>query len=228
MNPRILSVRPRPLFLSGATLLLPYTLSTSAGTTSRRRIKPSPGGCLTPWHPEHFLIGASEHDGPLGRGSRTRRHGDAGSSSPARTTGPGRDRRPWSKSSLDGDLMEGVSAEACSLPRFRAASSFLSYYKPDPIDGPPALLRPRTMNASAYGWHVSLRRLHDLTKLRSAIRAPRTRTSARLIIVHSTLLPCADSQDTRRRTAQSSGGEVRATRSALLGPDKHSASGRGR
>jgi transketolase len=152
----------------------------------------------TPGHPEHFMTpGVEATTGPLGQGSanaigmamaeRFLAH---------RFNRPGHtiiDHATYALVS-DGDLMEGVSAEAGSLAGHLGLGKLLYLYDANDVtlDGPASMSFSDDVCAryAAYGWHVQ--RVDDgnsdLDGIDRAIRAARAETARpSLILVHTTI-----------------------------------------
>jgi transketolase len=152
----------------------------------------------TPGHPECFMTpGVEATTGPLGQGSanavgmaiaeRFLAH---------RFNRPGHtivDHATWALVS-DGDLMEGVSAEAGSLAGHLRLGKLCYLYDANDVtlDGPASMAFSEDVGAryAAYGWHVQ--RVEDgdrdLDGIDRAIRAARAETGRpSLITIHTTI-----------------------------------------
>ena len=190
---------------------------------------------LTPGHPEHFLTpGIETTTGPLGQGIS-----NAVGMAMAEKFLAQRYNRPkeaivdhWVYGiASDGDLMEGVSAEACSLAGAFGLGKLVVFYDDNriTIDGTTALSfdhEDKGKRFEAYGWHVlHVDDVNDLTKLRSAItRARNEEDRPSLIIVRSHIAyPAPHAQDTAKAHGAPLGeDEVRATKEVLgWDPGKH-------
>ena len=132
----------------------------------------------TPGHPEYGLThGVETTTGPLGQGL-----GNAVGMAIAerwlasRYNRPGYaifDHRTYVIAS-DGDLMEGVSHEACSLAGHLALGKLIVLYDDNgiSIDGPTSLSYSENVpqRFEAYGWHVQQVDGHDYLKVDAAIQ----------------------------------------------------------
>ena len=133
----------------------------------------------TPGHPEsHLTPGVEATTGPLGQGvgnivgmAIAREH------LAARFNAPGRELITYRLFGLcsDGDLMEGVSAEAASLAGHLALGSIVLLYDDNrvTIDGPTAITFTEDVAArfTAYGWHVLRADGLNADEVESAVRA---------------------------------------------------------
>ncbi len=156
-------------------------------------------GSRTPGHPEvHLTAGVEATTGPLGQGSA-----NAVGMAMAERMLAHRFNRPghtivdhWTYALVsDGDLMEGVSAEAASLAGHLHLGKLIYLYDSNHIslDGPTALAFSTEDVAAryrAYGWHV----LHvangdtDVRAIDDAVRQARAETSRpSLIVVETTI-----------------------------------------
>jgi len=142
-------------------------------------------GSRTPGHPEYgHTTGIETTTGPLGQGISTavgmamaERH------LAARLNPPGLEivhHRTWVIAS-DGDLMEGVSSEACSLAGHLGLGRLNVIYDDNhiTIDGNTALAFTENVDRrfEAYGWHVQRVDGHDRAALAAAMEAARAETS---------------------------------------------------
>ncbi len=152
----------------------------------------------TPGHPEHFMTpGVEATTGPLGQGSANA----VGMAMAERFLAnrfnrPGHaiiDHATYALVS-DGDLMEGVSAEAGSLAGHLGLGKLLYLYDANDVtlDGPASMSFSEDVCAryAAYGWHVQ--RVEDgnrdLDGIDRAIRAAQAETARpSLILVHTTI-----------------------------------------
>jgi transketolase len=152
----------------------------------------------TPGHPEHFMTpGVEATTGPLGQGSANA----VGMAMAERFLAnrfnrPGHtiiDHATYALVS-DGDLMEGVSAEAGSLAGHLRLGKLLYLYDANDVtlDGPASMSFSEDVCAryAAYGWHVQ--RVEDgnrdLDGIDRAIRAAQAETARpSLILVHTTI-----------------------------------------
>jgi transketolase len=129
----------------------------------------------TPGHPEHNLAaGIETTTGPLGQGIAT-----AVGMAVAERHMAGRfpeliDHHTYVIAS-DGDMMEGVSHEACSLAGHLGLGRLIVFYDNNSItiDGPTGLAFTDDTGArfSAYGWHVQHIDGHDPTAIAAATAA---------------------------------------------------------
>ena len=204
--------------------------TTSRSTTSRTSAS---GSRSTPGHPEvHHTPGRRDDDRPARPGLRQRgRDGDR-RALPARALRRG---GAWTTASSaicsDGDLMEGVSAEAASLAGHLGLGRLVYLYDDNhiSIDGDTALTStPRTSRraSSAYGWHTQhVDDVNDLDALRAAIDAGIAEEERPTLIRVRSIIGWP--RRTRQGTAGAHGAplgedEVRATKEALgWDPDEH-------
>lgn len=152
-------------------------------------------GSRTPGHPEHGLTpGVETTTGPLGQGV-----GNAVGMAIAEQLLGERfnrqdftlfDHHTWVLAS-DGDLMEGVAAEACSLAGHLALGKLIVFYDSNriTIDGPTALAFSEDVcgRFAAYGWHTqTVADGNDLRALSQATDAARAETQRpSLVLVHT-------------------------------------------
>jgi len=129
----------------------------------------------TPGHPEHGLTpGVETTTGPLGQGL-----GNAVGMALAERLLAARfgselvDHRTWVLAS-DGDLMEGVASEACSLAGHLGLGRLVVFYDDNAvtIDGPTSLAFSEDVprRFEAYGWDVQRADGHSPESLRAAIQ----------------------------------------------------------
>ena len=155
-------------------------------------------GSRTPGHPEYgFLPGVEATTGPLGQGSAnavgmalaerflSRRYNRPGHTVVDHTT--------YALVS-DGDLMEGVSAEASSLAGHLGLGKLIYLYDANDVtlDGPAAMHFSEDVGKryEAYGWHVQTVRdgNTDLAAIDAALTAAKAETKRpSLIIVQTTI-----------------------------------------
>ena len=169
-------------------------------------------GSLTPGHPErNHTPGVETTTGPLGQGV-----GNAvGMAMAERILGehfnrPGHriiDHRTWAIAS-DGDLMEGVASEACSLAGHLRLSKLTLVYDDNhiTIDGDTALAFSEDVGRrfEAYGWHVvKVGDGNDLAAIAEALEAARSETDRPTLVVLRTHI--ADPAPTKRDTAEAHG-----------------------
>ncbi|RMF70866.1 MAG: transketolase [Acidobacteria bacterium] len=155
-------------------------------------------GSRTPGHPEHGLTpGVEATTGPLGQGTAVSvGMAIAERFLAARTADIGErlvDHVTWALVS-DGDLMEGISAEAGSLAGHLGLGKLVYLYDSNGIslDGPTAVTFTEDVAARyrAYGWHVLdvADGDHDLDGIDAALTAARAETDRpSLVIVHTTI-----------------------------------------
>ncbi|MBK8595615.1 MAG: transketolase [Holophagales bacterium] len=136
-------------------------------------------GSRTPGHPEHGLTpGVEMTTGPLGQGVSTAVGlALAERMLAARFNRPGHeivDHVTYVLAS-DGDLMEGVSHEACALAGHLGLGKLVVLYDDNhiSIDGPTSLSFSEDVPArfAAYGWHVQRVDGHDADAVEAAIAA---------------------------------------------------------
>ena len=192
-------------------------------------------GSLTPGHPEHELTpGVETTTGPLCQGiSNAVGMAMAERFLAQRYNRPGHtvvDHRVYGIVS-DGDLMEGVSSEACSLAGAFGLGKLVFVYDDNriTIDGTTALSfdsEDKGKRFEAYGWHVQhVADANDLAAIRDALanaRAEAARPS--LIVLRSHIAyPAPHAQDTAKAHGAPLGeDEIRATKEALgWDPDGH-------
>ncbi len=182
----------------------------------------------TPGHPEHFLTpGIETTTGPLGQGIANA----VGMAMAERFLGqrynrPGHtvvDHHVYGICS-DGDLMEGVSAEAASLAGSFGLGKLIFIYDDNriTIDGTTALSfdsEDKAMRFESYGWHVEhVADANDVDALRRSLSAARAEGSRpSLIVVRSHIAyPAPHAQDTAKAHGAPLGeAEVKATKEAL-------------
>jgi transketolase len=154
-------------------------------------------GSRTPGHPERELTrGVETTTGPLGQGV-----GNAvGMAIAERMLGarfnregfPVVDYRVWAFAS-DGDMMEGVGSEACSLAGHLRLGKLTIFYDDNDvsIDGPTSLAFSEDVGArfAAYGWHVQhVDDGNDLAALEAATRAAAAETERPSLVVMRTVI----------------------------------------
>ncbi len=154
-------------------------------------------GSLTPGHPEHELTkGVETTTGPLGQGI-----GNAVGMAIAQCLSAQRfnrdgfplfDYRVWAFVS-DGDMMEGISHEACSLAGHLKLSALKVFYDANEIsiDGPTSLSFTEDVGKrfEAYGWRV----LHvedgnDLAALEAAMKTAEAEDERPTFVVVKTVI----------------------------------------
>ncbi len=154
-------------------------------------------GSRTPGHPEHDLTpGVEATTGPLGQGlSNAVGMAIAEAHLAARYNRPGHevvDHRTWVLAS-DGDLMEGVAAEACSLAGHLGLGKLNVLYDQNHISlaGSTSLTFTEDVGArfAAYGWHVQqVADGTDLDRIDAALTAARATISQPSIILVRTII----------------------------------------
>ena len=192
-------------------------------------------GSKTPGHPEHFVTeGVETTTGPLGQGfANGVGFAIADRFLAERYNRPHYeivDRRVYAICS-DGDLMEGITAEAASIAGHLGLGRLVYYYDDNhiTIDGTTALsftTEDKGERFEAYGWHVqSVSDSEDLGALERATRAAEAEEDRpSLIVVRSHIAYGAPHAiDTSKSHGAPLGeDEVRAAKEALgLDPDKH-------
>jgi transketolase len=138
-------------------------------------------GSRTPGHPEHGLTaGVEMTTGPLGQGVSTAVGlALAERMLAARFNRPGHDVIDHYTFVIvsDGDLMEGVSHEACALAGHLKLGKLVVLYDDNgiSIDGPTSLSFSEDVPArfAAYGWHVQRVDGHDSDAVEAAVAAAR-------------------------------------------------------
>jgi transketolase len=189
-------------------------------------------GSLTPGHPERgHTPGVETTTGPLGQGV-----GNAVGMAIAERilaehfNRPGHriiDHRTWAIVS-DGDMMEGVAGEACSLAGHLRLGKLTLIYDDNhiTIDGDTALAFSEDVGRrfEAYGWHVvKVGDGNDLAAIAKALEAARAETDRPTLVVLRTVI--ADPAPTKRNTSEAHGAplgaeEVRRTKELMGWPDE--------
>ncbi len=182
----------------------------------------------TPGHPEHFLTpGIETTTGPLGQGIASA----VGMAMAERFLGqrynrPGHtvvDHHVYGICS-DGDLMEGVSAEAASLAGAFGLGKLIFVYDDNriTIDGTTALsfdLEDKAARFESYGWHVEhVADVNDVEAIRTALDAAKAEIARPSLIIARTHIayPAPHAQDTAKAHGAPLGeAEVRATKEVL-------------
>ena len=189
---------------------------------------------LTPGHPEHELTpGIETTTGPLGQGV-----GNAVGMAMAERFLAERYNRPgWEivdhnvyVIASDGDLMEGICAEAASIAGNLGLGKLIVCYDDNriTIDGSTALSfdhEDKVGRFAAYGWHVqSVEDVNDVDALDAALHAARAEAGApSMISVRSRIAyPAPNAQDTSKAHGAPLGeDEIRRTKEALgVNPDE--------
>lgn len=143
-------------------------------------------GSITPGHPENGVTpGVEMATGPLGQGISTA-VGMALSERFLRAKFPDMyDHRTYVLAS-DGDLMEGISHEACAFAGHQRLDRLTVLYDDNEvtIDGPTSLAYSEDWGKrfEAYGWHVQRCDGHDREAIARAIEAANAETGAPSII----------------------------------------------
>jgi transketolase len=189
-------------------------------------------GSLTPGHPERgHTPGVETTTGPLGQGV-----GNAVGMAIAERilaehfNRPGHrviDHRTWAIVS-DGDMMEGVASEACSLAGHLRLGKLTLIYDDNhiTIDGDTALTFSEDVGRrfEAYGWHVvRVGNGNDLAAIAGALEAARADTDRPTLVVLRTVI--ADPAPTKRNTSEAHGAplgaeEVRRTKEIMGWPEE--------
>lgn len=192
-------------------------------------------GSLTPGHPErdrvHVTPGVEVTTGPLGQGFAN----GVGMALAERFL-----REKYGSDVMDhfiyaivsdGDLMEGVAAEAASIAGQYGLGKLVYLYDDNSIslDGPTTLafdVEDVTKRFEAYGWHVlEVHDAQDLVALQSAIEEGRRHTEKPTLIRVKSIIgyPSPNKQGTSKAHGAALGeDEVRATKEAMgWDPDQH-------
>ena len=186
-------------------------------------------GSRTPGHPEHGLtVGVETTTGPLGQGvGNAVGMALAGKMNAARSNTPGHDvvgARVFALCS-DGDLMEGVSSEACALAGHLGLGNLTMVYDDNriTIEGPTSLAWSEDVAGrfAALGWHVQKIDGHDVAAIDAALTAATAETARPSVIVARTHI--AQGAPHAHDTAEAHGAplgpdEVKATKEALGWP----------
>jgi transketolase len=198
-------------------------------------------GSRTPGHPERgHTAGVETTTGPLGQGianavgmAMAARY-ERGLFDPEAPQGSSPfDHTIWAIVS-DGDLEEGVSAEASSLAGHQKLGGIVALYDDNHIsiegDTATALSEDVLRRYSAYGWHVQ--RIEqapngdfDIHALHAALRSARAETGRPSIIAARTIIawPAPNAQNTEASHGSALGGAEVAATKAVLGfdPEQH-------
>lgn len=186
-------------------------------------------GSKTPGHPENFhTVGVETTTGPLGQGfGNAVGMAMAASHLSRRFDRPGFtlfDHRVWVIAS-DGDLMEGVSAEAASLAGHLGLGNLVVFWDDNriTIDGSTdlAISEDTPARFRAYGWHVlEVDDANDLDALEAAGRAAADDPRPSLVVVRSIIgWPAPNKQNTAKAHGSALGAdEVAATKEILGAP----------
>jgi transketolase len=185
-------------------------------------------GSRTPGHPEvHLTPGVETTTGPLGAGiSNAVGMATAIKMMAARVNGvaPVATARVFGICS-DGDLMEGVSAEACSLAGTLGLDNLIFFYDDNKItiDGSTSLAFTEDVGVrfEAYGWYVQRIDGHDHEQIRDALDAAVEQRGKPSLIVARTHIGKGSpkKQDTSKAHGEPLGpAEVIATKNAIGWP----------
>ncbi|MGB3859856.1 MAG: transketolase [Ornithinimicrobium sp.] len=196
-------------------------------------------GSKTPGHPEvHHTTGVEITTGPLGSGLASavgmamaqRRQRGMFDPDAAPHTSPF-DHHVWVIAS-DGDLMEGVSSEACSLAGHQELSNLTVVYDQNYIsiedDTDISFSEDVAKRYEAYGWHVETvdwRKdepyTEDIDSLYAALEASKTRTDKPTLVLLRTIIawPAPEARDTGGAHGSALGGDEVAATKKLLGFD---------
>jgi transketolase len=187
-------------------------------------------GSRTPGHPEHGLTqGVETTTGPLGQGiSNAVGMAMAQQMLAERFNRDGFslfDYRIWVMAS-DGEMMEGVASEACSLAAHQKLGQLKVFYDDNriTIDGPTSLAFSEDVGRrfEAYGWHVlRVDDVNDLEALEGAIARAEAETERPTLVVVQTHIAYGspNKQDTAGAHGAPLGAEeVKLTKEALGWP----------
>ena len=190
-------------------------------------------GSLTPGHPEYgHTAGVETTTGPLGQGISTA-VGMSLATRYLRTTfdgdaAPGEsvfDHTVWVFAS-DGDMQEGVQAEAASLAGHQRLGDLVVLYDDNniSIDGDTDVAFSEDVLARyrAYGWHTQrVEDINDAEALQSALEAARDHTDAPSIVAVRTIIayPAPEAQDTGDSHGSALGAEEVAATKKVMGMD---------
>jgi transketolase len=219
----VLSAGHGSMLLYGLLHLTGYDLPMSELQTFRQ------WGSRTPGHPEHGLTsGVETTTGPLGQGLT-----NAVGMALAERWLAARFNRPdfpvvdhdTYVIASDGDLMEGVSHEACALAGHLGLGKLVVLYDDNgiSIDGPTSLSFSEDVLArfAAYGWHTTRVDGHDHQAVEAAIAAARAETARPSIIACRTHIGFGspNRQDTNKAHGEPLGAdELRLTKQRLEWP----------
>ncbi|CAN5641959.1 transketolase [soil metagenome] len=190
-------------------------------------------GSLTPGHPEYGLTpGVETTTGPLGQGISNA----VGMALGERWLAAAFNRSGFEIVShytyviaSDGDLMEGVSHEACALAGHLGLGKLIVLYDDNDIsiDGPTSLSFSEDVPArfAAYGWHAERIDGHDSAAIAAALNAAQAETSRPSLIACKTHIGFGspNRQDTSKAHGEPLGvNEVRLAKERLgWPPDEH-------
>jgi transketolase len=184
----------------------------------------------TPGHPEHFLTpGVETTTGPLGQGiSNAVGFALAERCLAARFNRPGFElvNHYTYVIASDGDLMEGVSHESCSLAGHLGLGKLIVLWDDNgiSIDGPTTLTFSEDVlrRFDAYGWHTARVDGHDADAVEAALHAARSDTGRPSIVACRTHIGFGspNRQDSSKAHGEPLGvEEVRLTKRALGWPE---------
>jgi len=190
-------------------------------------------GSLTPAHPEHgHTLGVEVTTGPLGQGignavgmaMAARR--ERGIFDPGAAKGEGVfDHTIWAFSS-DGDMEEGIQAEAASLAGHQRLGNLVLLYDDNhiSIEGNTEVAFTEDVGAryAAYGWHVQHIDIADgVEPLYAALTAARDETERPSIVVMRSIIayPAPHAQNTGKAHGAALGAEEVAATKEVLGLD---------
>ncbi|MBX3728113.1 MAG: transketolase [Candidatus Sumerlaeia bacterium] len=148
-------------------------------------------GSKTPGHPENFVLkGVETTTGPLGQGIANA-VGMALAAEMMEARFPGLFGTHVYTIAGDGDLMEGVSAEACSFAGHHRLGGLIVFYDDNriTIEGDTDLTfsgEDVAKRYEAYGWHVQRCDGHDFDAMNAALAAAQAETARPSIIIGRT------------------------------------------
>ncbi len=186
-------------------------------------------GSQTPGHPEYGLTpGVETTTGPLGQGiTNAVGMALAERSLAARFNRPGFEIVNHFTYAIasDGDLMEGISHESCSLAGHLGLAKLIVLYDDNgiSIDGPTSLSFSEDVlgRFAAYGWHVQRIDGHDAAAVEAALVSARAETGRPSLIACKTHIGFGspNRQDTNKAHGEALGvDEVRLTKEKLGWP----------
>ena len=196
-------------------------------------------GSTTPGHPEvHHTTGVEITTGPLGSGLASAvgmamaQRRQRGMLDPDAAPGQSPfDHHVWVVAS-DGDMMEGVSSEACSLAGHQELSNLTVVYDQTYIgiedDTDISFSEDVGKRYEAYGWHVDTvdwrageTYTEDVDALHAALQASRERTDKPTLVVLRTIIawPAPEARDTGAAHGSALGADEVAATKRLLGFD---------
>jgi transketolase len=190
-------------------------------------------GSLTPGHPEHgHTLGVETTTGPLGQGVANAvgmamaARFERGLLDPDAPEGESVfDHTIWCFAS-DGDLQEGVSAEASSLAGHQRLGNLVVLYDDNHIsiegDTDVAFSEDVLGRYAAYGWHVQrVDDAEDVAGLQAALEAARDETGRPSIIAMRSIIafPAPNAQNTGKSHGSALGAKEVAATKEILGLD---------